>query len=201
VTVLPEGLEDVVAFDTGPGNMALDALAALATKGRERFDPGGRLAASGAVDLALLERLLQHPYLQEAPPKSTGRETFGEPFVRRLLRGRGNRSLADLMATATALTARSIRKALDDHVLPGHRVAEVVVAGGGLHNRTLMAMLRRALAPIPLVRSDARGVPGQLREALAFAVLAHETLHGNPGNVPGATGARWPVVLGKLSLT
>jgi anhydro-N-acetylmuramic acid kinase len=200
VTVLPARLEDVLAFDTGPGNMALDALAHLASQGRERFDAGGRLAARGQVDLALLDRLLQHPYLQEPPPKSTGRETFGEPFVRRLLRARGNRSLADLLATATAFTARSIRKALDELVLPRHRVAEVVVAGGGVHNRTLMAMLRRALAPIPLVRSDARGVPGQLREALAFAVLAHETLHGNPGNVPSATGARWPAVLGKLSL-
>jgi anhydro-N-acetylmuramic acid kinase len=199
LTVIPERIEDVMAFDTGPGNMVIDALAALLTKGRERYDPGGGLAAKGTVDAGLLGRLLEHPYLLRPPPKSAGRELFGEPFVRRLLASRGRRSLQDLLATMTAFTAETIGRALREHVIPRFPVSEVVVAGGGLRNRTLMARIRRSLRPVPVTGTGTRGVDPRYREAAAFAILAHETLHGHPGNVPGATGARWPVVLGKLS--
>ncbi|HPD14939.1 MAG TPA: anhydro-N-acetylmuramic acid kinase [Planctomycetota bacterium] len=188
---------DVLAFDTGPGNMLLDALVGLLTRGRRTFDRDGALAARGAVSQPLLRRLLRHPYLRREPPKSTGRETFGVPFAERLLRA-GGLAPEDLLATVTAFTAASIADAHRRFVAPRGRVDEVIASGGGCHNRTLMRRLAETFAPVPVRLSDDFGIPADAKEAMAFAILAHETMAGRPGNLPSATGAARPVVLGKI---
>jgi len=200
VTVVTETAEDVFAFDTGPANMPLDETVRFMTSNQEHFDREGRQAARGQVDENLLRRLLEHPYLKLPYPKTTGRETFGADFVLPLLRGKGNSRAIDILATLTAFTAHSIKAAFDDFVLPRARVSDVIVSGGGVHNLTLMAHLRRLFGKCPLVPTDELGYNADAKEAVLFAVLANETLHGNPNNMPGATGARWPTVLGKLSL-
>jgi len=190
--------DQVVAFDTGPGNMVLDALARHASGGRRRCDRDGAMAARGTVCEPLLRRLLRHPFFRNAPPKSTGRETFGEAFVGGLLERAGDLSVADLLATATELTVRSIAGALERFVRPLGGIDEVIASGGGCHNATLMALLSAALSPTPVRRSDAFGLPADAKEAMAFAVLAHETLAGRAGNLPSATGARRAAILGKI---
>jgi len=222
VTHLPPACRagDVLAFDTGPGNMLLDALVSLFTHGRRTYDRDGAMAARGTVSDPLLRWLLRHPYLRRKPPKSTGREAFGVPFAREvLLRVTGEDRLkaglqtkagafgvpplggltpADILATATAFTAESVADAWRRFVAPRGRVDEVVASGGGCHNRTLMRRLADAFAPIPVLTSDEFGTPVDAKEALAFAILARETLAGRPGNLPSATGAARPVVLGKI---
>lgn len=195
VTWLPAGssLDDVLAFDTGPGNLIVDGLASALTG--QSLDADGALAASGTPDDALLADLLALPYFALPPPKSTGAELFDAAFVARLLDS--HLSPADLMATATALTVQSIARALADFLprLP----ARVIVGGGGAHNRTLMAGLRAALPGVIFDTHDAHGIPGDAKEALAFALLACATLNGIPSNVPSATGARGPRVLGTVT--
>lgn len=203
VTVLVAGAGPggVFAFDTGPGNMVSDALAALATGGRLRCDVDGALAAAGTPSEPLLAELLAHPFFARRPPKSTGREEFGAPFARRLYeRGRAlGLSDADLLATAAALTARSIADAYRRFVLPRADLAAVVLGGGGARNPTLRRMLAAELAPLPVRTHEDYGLPGDAKEALAFAVLAHETARGRPGNLPAATGASRPTVLGAVA--
>ncbi|HET7322578.1 MAG TPA: anhydro-N-acetylmuramic acid kinase, partial [Longimicrobiaceae bacterium] len=193
--------EDVFAFDTGPGNALIDAAVALATGGRLAFDEGGQLAAQGKVDAALLAELLQHPYFAEQPPKSTGRELFGRPFVERLVQAiqpEGDRDWLDLVATLTELTARSIADAYARWAIP-RGVAEVVVTGGGASNPQLMRRLRELLAPLPVREGEVLGVDPGAKEALAFAVLAWAHLKGIPANAPRATGAAGPRVLGSFT--
>ncbi len=199
VTYLPPSCQpgQVVAFDTGPGNMLLDALVSLFTKGRRTYDRDGAMAGRGAVSEPLLHRLMHHPYLRQRPPKSTGREMFGVPFAERLAR-ESALSPKDLLATATAFTAASIFDACKRFVLQRGRVDEVVASGGGCHNLTLMRRLAEAFAPVPVRTTDDFGIPVDAKEALAFAILAHETMAGRPGNLPSATGARKAVVLGKI---
>ena len=203
VTVLPAAAspEQIYAFDTGPGNMLIDELVWRATKGRQRFDEGGRIAASGQVSAELLALFLQDAFYWQRPPKSTGREVYGKAFADRFVREGGKLQLAvpDLIATATALTARTIGIAYREHVFPRVRVDEVIISGGGAHNQTLLAMIRRELpADVALTTSAAYGVPDDAKEAVAFAILGHETLMGRPGNLPSVTGASRPVVLGNL---
>jgi len=199
VTIVGEHIEEVFAFDTGPGNMTLDETIRILTRGRERYDRDGRNAAKGRVDENLLQRLLAHPYLKQPPPKTTGRELFGADFVLPLLRAKGNRTGVDVLATLNAFTAHCVRQAFDDFVLPRAQPTELIVSGGGVHNLTLMSHLRR-LFPREKVRSLAEtGLDPDAKEAVIFAVLANETVHGIPDNVPGATGARWPTVLGKVT--
>lgn len=191
--------KDVLAFDTGPGNMVIDQL----TKrlfGRP-FDRDGAIAASGTILQPLLEELLQFPYFKRRPPKTAGREEFGREYAYTLLRRRGKGSKADLIATATALTARSIAEALRRFVLPRAPYREYIVSGGGSQNKTLMLMLEAETSRLGLRwrRSDDFGVPSQAKEALAFALLAYQTWNRQPGNIPSATGARRPAVLGKIS--
>ena len=196
VSLLGERLDDLVAFDNGPGNMALDAVARAASGGTDSFDVDGRRAARGQIDRDLLNELNRHPYLQQKPPKSTGRELFGKDFVYPLL-SRFEKRLDDLLATLTRFSAEAIVRSYRDlcPTLPD----EVYVSGGGALNVTLMGHLGSLLAPIPLATTDALGVDPKAKEAVAFAVLANETLFGHPGNVPSVTGARGPRVLGKLS--
>ncbi|GIV61479.1 MAG: anhydro-N-acetylmuramic acid kinase [Rhodothermaceae bacterium] len=202
LTVLPRHAapDDVRAFDTGPGNMVLDALARRLL-GRP-CDTGGAVAARGTPHEGLLDELLAHPYFDRRPPKSTGRELFGTPFVDRLWE-RARRlglSAADVLATATALTARTVRDACRRFVAARHQPDEVLVAGGGVHNATLMRYLRDAFAPVPVRSTAEDGIDPDAKEALCFAVLAHETLNGVPTNLPAVTGARHPTLLGKICL-
>lgn len=201
VTVLPAGCcaDDVMAFDTGPGNMLMDALAGVITGGRLACDENGLYAASGNVSDSLLAELMRHPFLKEAPPKSTGREAFGATLVRDVLAWRGRLSGEDLVATATAFTARSIADALTRFVLPVIPVARMAVSGGGARNPVLMEMLRGALPCVDICESDALGVPSKAKEAIAFAVLANATVEGRTGNLPAATGASGSVVLGVVA--
>ena len=201
VTVLPAGCatEDVLAFDTGPGNMLLDGLVEVLTQGRLAYDENGSCAASGTVSDSLLAELMRHPFLEEPPPRSTGRETFGATLVRDVLAWRGRLPDEDLVATATAFTARSIADALTRFVLPVIHVGRVAVSGGGARNPVLMEMLRGALPGVDICESDALGVPSEAKEAIAFAVLANATVEGRTGNLPAATGASGSVVLGVVA--
>ncbi len=196
VTAIGPGPFDLVAFDTGPGNMAIDAAASRATSGRSRFDRDGRLAAAGRVDEALLEGFLSHPYLHRRPPKSTGREEFGAAFVGPLLAGRRSpRAWRDLIATLTAFTARSIADAYRRH-LP--RVDDCVVSGGGARNATLMRFLAEAMPGTDVVSSAERGVDPDFKEAIAFALLGWAHLRGVANTLPSATGAAHGVVAGAV---
>jgi anhydro-N-acetylmuramic acid kinase len=204
VTVIPPAAQpgDVFAFDTGPGNMLADALAASMTDGRLRFDRNAKLARAGALLPDLLAELLRDPYYRMRPPKSCGREQFGAAEVEKILRwGRAGQSRPeDLLHTATLLTAATISDALRRFVLPRAPVHDLIVSGGGARNPLLMRELEARLAPlaIGLLRSSDFGVPEDAKEAFAFAVLAYETFHGRPANLPGATGARPPARLGKI---
>jgi len=197
VTVVAEAMDSVIAFDTGPGNAMIDHAVTLATRGRCRYDRDGRMAAAGVVDKNLLRRLHAHPFFSRPIPRSTGRETFGSAFTQSLIRGRT--SPRDLVATLTLFTAESIHRGYRDHILESCPPDEILVSGGGAHNRTLMKHLTGIFHPLPVRCLDHHGILPDNKEAVAFAVLAHETLLGRPGNLPAATGAAWPVVLGKVS--
>jgi len=202
VTYLPAGggAQGVLAFDTGPGNMVIDRAAWLATRGRSQYDKDGRLAAGGRVDARLLAELMRHPYLRRRPPKSTGREAFGAQLTDALWRRARRRGVAprDILATVTALTARSIADAYR-RFLPA-MPEETILCGGGAENPTLLGMLRRELLPARVARMDEFGLDPRAKEAVSFAVLAYATVEGIPNNVPSATGACRAVVLGKVVL-
>jgi anhydro-N-acetylmuramic acid kinase len=177
--------------------MPLDLVVHAWTHGTETFDRDGARAGAGRVDPDLVAELLRHPFLALPPPKSTGREAFGDVFVKPLLRRYAGRE-ADLLASLTRFVAESVAAGIRRWVR--EPVAELLVSGGGARNRTLMAALDAALAPVPVRSLDAVGMDPDAKEAVAFAVLANETLFGRPGNLPGATGAAGPRVLGKLVL-
>jgi len=199
VTFLPaaSGSDAVRAFDTGPGNMILDALIHRLTHGRQGMDRDGRLAAKGHVDATLLAELLAHPFLRRKPPKSTGREEFGGTILDRIIRAGQRRRLspADLLATCSRFTAEAV--GLARRWLRGP-VDEVIVGGGGVLNRKLMADLAAVFQPTPVKRFEDAGWDSKAFEAIAFAVLAYQTVHGQPNNVPAATGATRPVILGTV---
>ena len=192
--------QDVFAFDTGPGNLVVDSLVARATGGRLRFDRGARLARRGRMVPALLAELAADPFFRKNPPKSAGREQFGLEFADRAFRwaGRNRVRFEDVLYTVTVLTAVTIAKAVRKWVAPKMHVDDLIVSGGGAHNPLLMERLRAGFTGIAIVPSGKFGVPEDAKEAFAFAVLACETFHGRPSNLPGATGARRPAVLGKL---
>jgi anhydro-N-acetylmuramic acid kinase len=198
----PRGSETPpLAFDTGPGVVLIDAAAALATGGRLTYDQDGRLAAAGRVREDLLDELMAHPFFRLEPPRSTGREMFGATVVRQLverLAPRNDREWADLVATLTALTARSIGAAYRRWVI-GRGVDEVFVAGGGARNPSLMSRIEAELDPIPVRSLAALGMDPDAREAAAFALLAWAHVHGMPANEPSATGATAPRVLGSYT--
>ncbi len=199
VTIVTRHIEDVFAFDTGPANMPLDATVRILTQGKEHYDKDGKHAAEGRVDENLLKKLLEHPYLQQPLPKTTGREAFGTDFVLPLLRAKGNNRVIDILATLTAFSAHAVKRAFTDFIEPRVQPPEIVVSGGGVHNLTLMSHLRRLFTKEKVIPLGDLGMDADVKEAVIFAVLANETIHGVPNNVPGATGARWPTVLGKIS--
>ncbi len=192
----------LVAFDTGPGGTLIDALVARFTSGRFNMDRDGRIAARGRVDGAMLAELMRNPYFRRKPPKSTGREEFGAHYLDAILQGARGRAMKpdDLVATVTALTARSIADACRRFILPLGRVDQLIATGGGARNPTLMKMIAAELAGVEVVTAEHVGVDGGALEALAFAILAYQMLRGLPGNIPSVTGARTPAILGKLTL-
>jgi len=212
LTVLPPGahfekMNGVIAFDTGPGNMVIDACAQKLFG--KSYDAYGAMAAKGRVIERALTRALKHPFFMAKPPKSAGREEFGREFVSQFLAWCGSGpGKFDVIATATALTAASIGAALrqaltisEVRLPPARGKAEYVASGGGVENRTLMRMISEQVQPLGfrVLTSDELGLPSQAKEAVAFALLAYQTWHRQPGNVPGATGARRRAVLGKVS--
>ncbi len=205
LTAIPPraGPEEVIAFDTGPGNMVIDAVTERLFG--KPYDRDGRIAAKGEIVERVVRDLLRHPFFRRKPPKTAGREEFGREFARHFLRTCGRAKKEDIVATATALTARSIVAAVERFVLSrqgaGGTRWDYVATGGGARNRTLMRMLAEELKPLGLRMRDAGdfGVPSEAKEAVAFAVLAYQTWRRRPGNVPSATGADKPVILGKVS--
>jgi anhydro-N-acetylmuramic acid kinase len=207
LTFLPAGatLEQVIAFDTGPGNMLIDGAVSALSDGRETMDRGGHWSARGHVSLSLLERLMGCKFIRRTPPKTTGREEFGAGLLDRTLRLARSRGLApaDIVATLTAFTAESIADAYRRFIFPqldgqDHGKVQVILGGGGAKNKTLCRMLRERTGSGEWFTHEDFGIANQAKEALAFALLAHATLQGRPANVPGATGARHPVILGKV---
>ncbi|MFW5973085.1 MAG: anhydro-N-acetylmuramic acid kinase [Bacteroidota bacterium] len=203
ITVLPQSgrAEDVIAFDTGPANMLIDGLS-LKFFG-EAYDTGGKRALSGRIDDEFLaDLLLSDPYLAQEPPKSTGREHYNEAYVRQVIGDGMARGLSetDILTTATSFTASSVYQAYARFIRARRTIDVLIVAGGGRHNSFLMQKLRDSFAPIPVVPSDDYGLPSDAKEALCFAVLAHETAGGAPTNLPSVTGASHHTLLGKICL-
>ena len=207
LTAIPAdaSLHEVLAFDAGPGNMVIDA--AMEELFGKRYDRDGKVAASGRVLDAVVRKLVRAPFFRQKPPRTAGREEFGRQYAERFLQICRGASKPDVVATATALTARSIADSVRRFVLPklaGRRNRadqQMIVSGGGSKNPTLMGMLRDEITPmgISVHFSDEFGLPAEAKEAVAFALLAHETWHRRPSNVPSATGAKRAAILGKIS--
>jgi len=193
-------VDEMIAFDTGPGNMIIDALAQKFFN--KAYDDGGELAARGNVSTDLLNVLLRHPYFAKPIPKSTGREEFGAAYCEQLVQRAADLQLTPnhVFATATALTAETIAR--DTRLLEKRfgPIDELIVSGGGMHNHTLMAMLQERFAPAKVKTTNEYGLPGDAKEAILFAVLANETVCGYSGNVPSVTGAKAATILGKICL-
>ena len=202
VTFLPAGcsINEIIAFDNGPGNMIIDRFAEIITEGKLKYDKDGELASKGKLNQDLLERLCSHPYLSIPPPKSTGREDFGIQFSDNLYEElkRDNVDFLDTITTVTVFTAKSISDSYRKYIQPSYKLSEVVMSGGGVYNPILLQFLKEYLENINIRKVEEFGIPSDAKEALAFAILANETICGNPGNVPSATGARKRVVLGKI---
>jgi len=191
--------EDVIAFDTGPGNMVIDQT--MEKLYGRRYDRDGRIAASGQVLDGVVHWAMRLRFFSQAPPRTAGREEFGREFVAAFLKRCGRAKSQDVVATATLLTARSIGDALRRFVIKRGDFKDYIVSGGGAENPTLMRMIADEVTPLGLTlrRSDELGVPSEAKEALAFAVLAYQTWHRRPSNIPSATGAKRPAILGKVS--
>jgi anhydro-N-acetylmuramic acid kinase len=181
--------------------MLIDALVSYFTRGRQRFDKNARLASQGRSIRGLLDELLSDPYLKLAPPKSTGREYFGHAYLKKLLTlgRRHHANPNDLIRAATIFTALSVVDALNRFVVPKTKIHQLIVSGGGAHNPLILAQLSAALPGVEVLPSSRLGVPEDAKEAFAFALLAYETFHQRSANLPSATGARGPAILGKIS--
>jgi anhydro-N-acetylmuramic acid kinase len=202
LTVIPRAAKpgQVFAFDTGPGNMIVDALVESATRGRAHFDRDAKIAVRGEIIPALLDRLMREPYLRQSPPKTAGREQFGRSYAEKLIAwNKQHRARTeDLVRTATVFTSLSIADAFCQFIFPHTRIDQLIVAGGGARNPLMMAQLAAVLPGIEIVPSSRFGVPSEAKEAFAFAVLAYEAFHGRANNLPSATGAKRCAVMGKL---
>ena len=207
VTVVTRSIDDVIAFDTGPGNCLMDL--AMEMFFSRTMDKGGKIASEGKPDTALLGKLdlLSRGYLRKSPPKSTGREFFSRDFLERALKGvktgrsgKADISPKDVISTLAHFTAGSISGAYRRHIFPRYPVEEVILCGGGAKNAFLVGLIQGNVAPIKVSRTDEYGIPSSAKEAMSFAILANETLSGRPSNVPGATGAGKKVILGGIYL-
>ena len=196
------GPEDVVAFDTGPGNMMIDACVNILTGGVQSFDAAGAMAARGAVHEGLLAEMKAHPFLAKPLPKTTGREEFGFDYTAGLVEKYLRQGVGeyDLLATFTAFTAESIALGYRRFIFPRLKVDEIIISGGGSHNKTLVNMLKTLLPGAAFMTGEALGIPGDAKEAVSFALLANEAISGHANNLPGVTGASRSVIMGKILL-
>lgn len=198
-SVTPE-FRNVLAFDTGPGNMAIDGAMRILSRGKLEMDEDGKAAAEGMIIDEFLAYLLDHPFFNKVPPKSTGREEFGvNAYLRDALASRSDHSLEDLIATITEAVASSILTAYDRFIRPNNPAEHIIVGGGGANNKTLIKKLKAGFSDCQLFTSDQYGIPTEAREAIAFAILGNECVMGTPANVPHATGAEKRVILGKIT--
>jgi anhydro-N-acetylmuramic acid kinase len=189
----------LIAFDTGAGNALIDAAVTYFTDGNLTYDKDGQMAFAGNVVNGWLEELLDHPYYERKPPKTTGREVFGTEMALKLVaegQSQGYRN-EDIVSTLTALTATSVAQAYRDFA--PKNLSEIIIGGGGANNPALMAMLRSQVQPIPVVTHEAIGLSSDFKEALVFAVLAYETWHNRISTLPAQTGASHPTVLGQIT--
>lgn len=195
VTVIPEQatLEEMVAFDTGPGNMMINELCQHFYQ--EPFDESGKYAAQGEAHQPLLRELLDHSFIQKSPPKTTGREEFGSEFVEKLL-NQWNLEPNDWLATATAFTAKSIAQSIQPYC---SKETDLIIGGGGSYNPTLIQMIKEELPDVNVLKQEDLGYSSEAKEAIAMTVLGNQTLHHHPSNVPAATGAKKSVILGKIT--
>lgn len=198
VTVVPEnaGVDDIYAFDTGPGNMIIDEV--MTRLFGKKYDKGGEVASRGIVDEAMLKKLMSHPYIKQNIPKTTGREMFGAQYVDELLKEYKNLKKEDIVATVTMFTASSIAENYKSHILNNHHISKVILAGGGAHNNTLIKYLKELMPNMDIVTQDEEGYSSDAKEAIAFVILGNETLNGSFSNVPSATGASRRVILGNV---
>ena len=192
----------LIAFDTGPGGMLIDALVAKLSSGHLKMDRDGKIAGRGRASEQLLAELMRHPYFRRRPPKSTGREEFGSHYLEEIERHASSAGVAgdDLVATVTALTARSIADAVRRFVMPLGPVDQLIATGGGARNPMLLQMIRSYLPEVEVLTARAIGIDGDALEAVAFAILGYQMVRGRQGNIPSVTGARAPAILGKLTL-
>lgn len=196
-----KGPQDVLAFDTGPGNMLIDGMVEFWSRGRQRMDKGGKFAAKGSVHPKLFRDLMRHPFLKKRPPKTTGREAFGRAFVEQILKWAKRyrvRKKEDILATVTAFTAHSIAYSCKRYILMKGPLDQVIVGGGGTRNLVLMQMLREACAPLQVMTFEDFHFESRAIEAMAFALMAYQAIMSEPNNLPAATGANHPVMMGKI---
>ena len=202
VTFIPAGgsINDVIAFDTGPGNMLIDSISYIVTKGKVGYDKDGKMANKGEVNERLLNKLMKHPFIKKRPPKSTGREEFGysEALKTYRLAKKYRLSGEDIITTVTKFTAKSVAENYRRFILKRNKISEVIVCGGGAKNPVLIDMISRELKSISIGTSDSYGFPPETIESIGFAILGYATLKGIPANLPQVTGARKRVVLGKI---
>ncbi len=204
VTFLPKDIswDSLKSFDCGPGNILIDYGVRYFTKGKWEYDPDGSIARKGKIDKEILSYLLNHPYIKREPPKTTGRELFGEEFFREVLKMAEKRNLSpeDIIATLTAFTVEAIAYNYEKFYPKGYELQEVILGGGGTYNKTMVEWLKKRLYPVNVKTHEDFGIPNDAREAVTWAVLADEMLFGIPNNVPSASGAKYPVLGGKISL-
>jgi len=200
ITILPKRctINDVIAFDTGPGNMTIDEL--MRQFFRVPYDKNGNTASNGKIVPSLLRNLLSHPYMKIKPPKSTGREMFGRKFISKILSLTKGVKKEDIIATVTEFTALTVYQHYLQFIRPRCRLDELFVSGGGVHNRYLMNALQRYFDGIAVLTTNHLNIDADAKEAICFALLANETIAGNPGNIPGATGAWKQTILGSICL-
>jgi len=202
LTFLPKGgvIDKVVAFDTGPGNMLIDGLVSHLSKRQKPFDRDGEWASKGKINNDLLFFMMEHPFIKKPPPKATGREEFGEVFLCKVLTKAEELKITedDLVTTITAYTAESIIFNYKDHIFKIDRPSEIIFCGGGVHNQFLMDRIKNQLSKITISTTDKYGISPDALEAISFAILANETIHGNFSNLPSVTGAKRKVILGKI---
>ncbi|HEX6835633.1 MAG TPA: anhydro-N-acetylmuramic acid kinase [Polyangia bacterium] len=200
VAIVSDDRDATLAFDNGPGNVMIDALMPAASNGADTIDRDGAWSARGRVQEDLVAELMRDDYLDKPPPKSTGRERYGRPSTLAWAARHADRAPIDLLATAVAFAARAIADSYRRFVLGRGAVDEVLVSGGGAHNRTLMAELARLVAPIPVRPFSAHGIDADAKEAVAFALFAVQAIHGDTASLPSVTGAKRASILGKICL-
>jgi len=195
-----KGPQDILAFDTGPGNMLIDGMVEFWSRGRQQIDRGGRIASQGNIHPKLFRDLMRHPFLKKHPPKTTGREVFGRKLVEVIYKSarRYHLKKEDVLATVTAFTAHSIAYSCKRYILTKGPLDQMIVGGGGTQNPTLMKMLREALTPLQVLTFEDFHLESRAIEAMAFALMAYQTIMAEPNNLPAATDASRSVIMGKI---